>query len=551
MSSAFGIDLGTTNSVIAHLVEGRPVAIPVDGQAIVPSVVLFDGARTVVGREAANLELEHPEATIRSVKRRMGQAFSYAIEGRQVSPEQVSAEILKALKRGAEASTGQSVSDVVITVPAYFDDAQRRATLKAGELAGLNVLRLLNEPTSASLIYDQLESAARTEAEIVLVYDLGGGTFDVSVLEVFESVREVRATTGNTALGGDDFDELLVRRFLDQLRVEQGVDPRQDRRAMARLRRLAEATKIRLSSDTRVEVREEFLTSHQGKPVHLAVEVTRSELEALMLPLLTSTITLARRALAEANLSGQALARVCLVGGSTRIPMVRALLAEAFEVDVHDEVDADLAVGLGAAVQAGVLKGEPLNRILVDVASHSLGIRALSSADEPGDADTFAKLIHRNTVLPVKHAREFYTVGDNQRHIDVEVFQGESEVASQNARVGSFEYPLRPVPALSPVRVEFAYDPNGVVKVSVSQPGHANEKVVALATAIASEATQAGAAPAKASPVERKALELLPKLTGPKKAELEQRLAVYRSAQGAARDAAEEALLDFFLDADD
>jgi molecular chaperone DnaK len=552
MSASFGIDLGTTNSVIAHLVDGKPVAIPVDGHPIVPSVVLFDGARVIVGREAANLEADHPEQTIRSTKRKMGQVFQYSIGTRALSPEDVSAEILRALKRGAEAAVGHPVTDVVVTVPAYFDDAQRRATLKAGELAGLNVLRLLNEPTSASLIYDQVAATARTEPEILLVYDLGGGTFDVSVLEVFEGVREVRSTTGNTALGGDDFDELLVRRFLDQLRVEQGVDARGDRRAMARLRRLAEETKIRLSADTRVEVKEEFLTSHQGKPVHLASAVTRRDFEALALPLLSSTIELAKKAVAEANLAGQAVSRICLVGGSTRIPLVRSLLTDALGVEIHDEIDADLAVALGAAVQGSVLKGETLSRILVDVAAHSLGIKVLGPEDSfVGGADSFAPLIPRNTVLPTTRSEEFYTVIDDQPMIDVQVFQGESRVASENARVGSFEFPLEPVPEHSPVRVQFAYDLNGVVKVSLSQPGRTNQKTVALSTATAGKAAEGTALTPKMGTVERKALALLAELEGDDREELEGLLDDYRQAAGAARDEAEEALLDFFLDIDD
>ncbi len=550
MSTSFGIDLGTTNSVISHLVDGIPVAILVDGQSVIPSVVLYDGQRVLVGREAVNLEAEHPEQTIRSVKRKMGQAFAYAIDGKTLGPEDVSADILRALKKGAEASLSMPVNDVVITVPAYFDDGQRRATLKAGELAGLNVLRLLNEPTSASLIYDQVPTETRAEPEIVLVYDLGGGTFDVSVLEVFEGVREVRATAGNTALGGDDFDEMLVRRMLDRLRTEQGVDPQGDRRAMARLRRVAEETKIRLSADTRVEIKEEFLTTHDGKPVHLAMEFARRDFEALISPLLLATLELARKAIDDAKLTGQTLSRICLVGGSTRIPLVRALLQDTFGVEVHDEIDADLAVGLGASVQAGILKGEPLSRILVDVAAHSLGIRVFGPGDEfRGDADTFAPLIPRNTVLPVSRAEEFYTIVDDQQRLDVEVFQGEAGLASENTRVGAFEYPLKPVPEHSPVRVEFTYDLNGVVKVSVSQPGLANDKTVALSTATGGKSKE-NEEP-KVSTVERKALNFIASLSGVRKTQLEELLESYRHSTGSQREEAEEALLDCFLELDE
>jgi molecular chaperone DnaK len=549
MSHAFGIDLGTTNSVITHLVEGRPVALPIDGSPIVPSLALYTEQGVVVGREARNLELQLPGRCIRSVKRRMGTLHRYPLDDRELSPEQVSADILSALKHGAEKALGVPVRDVVITVPAYFDDAQRRATLDAGERAGLHVLRLLNEPTSASLVYDRLlppEAADSAEPEILLVYDLGGGTFDVSVLEVFHGVREVRATAGNTHLGGDDFDDKLVQLFLEELKRGQGVDPREDVRAMARLRRLAEETKIRLSSDTEVQVQEEFLTQAQGRPIHLELEVRRRTFESLIEPLLESTVTLARQAVREARLEGQALSRVCLVGGSTRIPRVRELLEEAFGVDIHEEVDPDLAVGLGAAIQAGLLTGEPVERILVDVTSHGLGIRAFGEGDElRAEPDTFAPVIRRNMVLPAQRVQEFYTMVPGQEEIQVEVFQGDAPRVSENTRVGAFEFQLEPRPALSPVRVEFAYDLNGVVKVSVSQPGTANAKTVALSVADAGRASQAKAAQ---SAVARKARALLEHLAPEPRAELERLLDRYVKAEGAERERAEEALLDFFLE---
>ncbi len=544
MNQCFGIDLGTTNSVISQLVDGRPSPVALGVSPIVPSVVLFDGDRVVVGREARNLELEYPDRTIRSVKRRMGQAHVYEVGGRRVTPEEVSAEILKALKDGAARATGQEVRDVVITVPAYFDDAQRRATLKAGELAGLNVLRLLNEPTSASLVYENVGASGGADSELVMVYDLGGGTFDVSILEVHQGIREVRATAGNTHLGGDDFDELLVRHFLGHLE-RRGIDPRGDGRAMARLRRLAEDVKIRLSADTRVQVKEEFLTLHQRAPVHLELEVTRRELEAMIRPLLESTIELARRAVADARLSGQPLSRICLVGGSTRIPLVRELLEEAFEAEVHDEIDADLAVGLGASVQAGLLSGARIDRILVDVAAHSLGIKVYREEDElRPEVDSFAPLIRRNTVLPAVKANEFYTMVDDQERIRVEVFQGESDRASQNARIGEFEFPLVKAPAHTPVRVEFAYDLNGVVRVSVSQHGASNRKTVALSVADA-----ARAAPSRSiSPVERKARAMLERLEGESRERLKLLLSELEGKTGEVRAEVEERILDFFLD---
>jgi molecular chaperone DnaK len=547
MSGYFGIDLGTTNSVITQLVAGTPHAIPIDGAPIVPSVVLFDGERVVVGREARNLELEHPEHVVRSAKRKMGQPHRYRVGTREVSPEEASAEVLGALRRGAEEGTGQPVRDVVITVPAYFDDAQRRATLRAGELAGLNVLRLLNEPTSASLVYEQACGPDAPDGpETVLVYDLGGGTFDVSVLEVFDGVREVRATAGNAHLGGDDFDDMLVRLFLDELRRVHAVDPRESPCAMARLRRVAEATKIRLSADTQVRVREEFLATTGGKPVHLDLEVTRRQLEGLVRPLLASTVDLALGAVRDAGLAPDAIRRICLVGGSTRIPLVRELLERAFPGEIHEEIDPDLAVGLGASVQSALLQGGEVARILVDVAAHSLGIRVVGPEDSGfGEPDTFAPVLRRNTVLPARRAEEFYTMVDEQERLQVEVFQGEAPRVSENRRVGSFEFRLAPMPESSPVCVEFAYDLNGVVNVSVAQSGTSNRKTVALAVGGAPGAP-GRAAPAE-SALERRAARLLVELAEAERAELRALLAELRGAGDARRQAAEDALLDFFV----
>jgi len=555
MSGAYGIDLGTTNSVISHLTTGRPVPISIDGSPIVPSVVLFGEHGPVVGREARNLELLHPEATIHSVKRKMGQDYRYQIAGKALTPEEVSAEILRALKRGAEAQMGEAVRDAVITVPAYFNDAQRRATLAAGELAGLNVLRLLNEPTSASLIYEQVAGGRSGDSEVVLIYDLGGGTFDVSVLDVFEGIREVRATCGNSALGGDDFDEIVLRMFLDWLKAAHGVDPRSDARAMARLRRLAEETKIKLSAETAVAVREEFLTTVDEHPVHLDLTVTRRQLEEGIRPLLESTVEMAQRAVRDANLTAESLSRICLVGGSTRIPLVHALLREAFPCEIHDEIDPDLAVGLGAAVQAGLLRGEPVERILVDVAAHTLGVLAVGHDDNPfeGEPDTFVPVLHRNTALPAERTEELYTMVDNQEGYQVQVFQGEAARASLNAPVGSFLFPLERRPAGSPVAVKFGYDLNGVVRVSVSQPGTENQKTVAFKVADAAGGHDTKALPQPGeSAVERKAQTVLAKLSGSAAAELGRLLEAYRQAlrdgEKAALQAAEDALLDFLLE---
>lgn len=546
MKPSIGIDLGTTNSVIAHLDGGQARAIPIGGRLTLPSVVLFEEGRVVVGQEANNLELVRPGRTIRSVKRRMGSSHRYAVAGRELTPAQVSAEILRALKSGAEVALGEEVREVVVTVPAYFDDAQRRATLEAGELAGLNVLRLLNEPTSAALCYERLGLDGAERPELILVYDLGGGTFDVSVLEVFRGAREVRATLGNSQLGGDDFDEKLVTSFVDQLKRERGVDVREDAQAMARLRRAAEQAKIALSLDTRVLVREEFIARTGSESLHFEREVTRRELEGSIEPFIDSTLELSRRAIADAGIRPDELSCICLVGGSTRIPLVRARLEEEFRLPIHEEIDPDLAVGLGACLQAALLQGRDVERILVDVAAHSLGIRAIGDDDSwEAASDTFAPILHRNTVLPATRVEEFYTVVDDQEKLQVDVFQGEHSRASENAAVGSFAVKLAPRPQGAPVRVAFSYDLNGVVRVSVSQPGVEGEQSASLSVADSS-----AGAPGTA-PLERRARALLETLTGEPRHELEQLLEDLEAAQGSAREEAEENLLDFLLDHDD
>ncbi len=555
--TAFGIDLGTTNSVIARMVGGRPEALAVDGSAVVPSVVTWRDGRVIVGREARNLELVHPELTLRSVKRKMGTDHVWTLPRGAVTPDEASAEILRCLRDGAAKATGLEVRDVVITVPAYFDESQRRATLRAGTLAGLNVLRLINEPTAASLVYDRVGlREASDDPELVLVYDLGGGTFDVSVLEVSGEVREVRSTTGNTRLGGDDFDELLVERFLDAL-DEDGVDAREDRVAMARLRRVAEETKIKLSSELSVKVSEEFLTTRGGAAVHLALTITRRDFEALVAPMLESTLDLTQRALDDAGITADELSRVCLVGGSTRIPRVRELLTDSLGADIHEEIDPDLAVALGAAVQAAVLTGEPVGRILVDVCSRSLGIRAIGGSND-WEADTFAPVIPRNTVLPATRTREFYTAQPNQLRVNVEVFQGEDPSASENHLVGQFDFPLEPAPEHSPVGISFSYTLDGTVEVRIVQQGTSNTKAVKVSVSDASApstsapANEVGPAVSERPPsaVEKKAVALRAQLGPEAAAKLDSLLATYRRATGEARESAEEALLDFLIEHD-
>jgi len=542
--SLFGIDLGTTNSVIARMEGGTPRALAIDGSAIVPSVVLYGEGGVIVGREARNLALLHPERTLVSVKRSMGRAASLALPGRTVRPEEVSAEILKKLKDGAELATGETVRDVVVTAPAYFDDAQRRATLEAAQLAGLRVLRLLNEPTAAAMVYEQA-GAVSDEPHLVLVYDLGGGTFDVSVLEMFGDVREVKATAGDTHLGGDDFDHLLVGRLRDELLRREGADVRGDPVAEARLLRLAEESKIALSAAIAVPVKAEFLTAKGGKAVHLDFVLRRAEFEDLIRPHIARTMDMALQAVTAAGLQAADIQRVCLVGGSTRIPLVRQMLGETFAADVHEEIDADLAVSLGAAVQAAVMQGETVERILVDIAAHDLGVHVRS--DGPWEPNDFAPIIHRNTVLPTRREREFYTVHDGQPAVDVLVFQGNAPTCAGNRRVGQFEFKLKPAPSGSAVQCAFEYDLDGLVRVSVAQIGTKQQKTVALRLADATEAqVQAPAVPAGA--VQRKAEALRERLSGPARERLDILLAQFVGAEGEQRVQAEEALLDYFVD---
>jgi len=479
----------------------------------------------------------------------MGSAHRYEIDGRSLTPEEVSAEVLRALKAGAERELGEPVTDAVITVPAYFDDAQRRATLRAGELAGLHVLRLLNEPTSAALCYEQLGLDGREEPELILVYDLGGGTFDVSVLEVFQGTREVRATNGNTQLGGDDFDDKLLSLFVDTLKTQHGVDVRSDPFAMARLRRAAEHTKIALSGDVRAVVREEFVTTNDGKSIHLEREVSRRAFEDSIVELIDSTVELSRRAVADAGLTPAQLSRICLVGGSTRIPLVRARLEEAFGLPIHEEIDPDLAVALGARIQAAILLDESVDRVLVDVAAHTLGVRVVGDQDDFDSVpDTFAPILRRNTVLPALRVEEFYTLYDEQEKLEVEVFQGEHARVSQNTPIGSFTCPLSSRPAQSPVRIAFNYDLDGVVRVTVSQPGVAGERMVELNVPDASPGARQDGGARKTSAVERRAKRLSSQLPDALRGELDRLLATLAAARGEQAEGAEEAVLDFLLE---
>ncbi len=405
----YGIDLGTTNSCLAVMAPEGPRVIEIDGQPLVPSVVSFDRRREeiLVGRRARNRMVLEPESTVRSIKRRMGSAETAQLGPRQLVAEEIAAEILRYLKEQGEAAEGREIRRAVITVPAYFEDAQRRATIRAGELAGLEVVRILNEPTAAALIYDRLEVRSPGgggrrergpdggEAERILVYDLGGGTFDVSVVEISHQLNEVRASCGDNHLGGDDFDQLLVEHLLDLIQDRYGRAPGDDPRALARHDAAAETAKIDLSSKPYVRVIEEALASG----IHLDLELERATFEDLIREALDGTLPEVDRALRDARLTAAEIDRVVLVGGSTHVPRVREMLGERFGCPVEHAVDPALCVGLGAAVQGAILGGELFDHILVDAAAYSLGVSTLDPSP-PFEPGCFSTIIRRNTSLP-------------------------------------------------------------------------------------------------------------------------------------------------------
>ncbi|MDD2463947.1 MAG: Hsp70 family protein [Desulfobulbus sp.] len=478
-----GIDLGTTNSVIAWIRNGVPEAINIEeGQPIVPSVVSFspEGGHTYFGRQAANRFVAFPELTVKSVKRLMGTKEPIPVGEQRSLPEEISGMLLGHLAAEAAKVLGQAVRKVVVTVPAYFDDGQRRATIRAGELAGLEVMRIINEPTAAAFVYES-PAAASADGELVLVYDLGGGTFDVSVVQLRGDIKEVLASCGDTALGGDDFDARLKDYFLAHLEEKCDQDLGEDFALQVRLTDIAERTKIALSTQPYVSVDEVAVTLVDQVPVNLSLEVSRQEFDELTEDLLDKTHAKVMEALDESHLSVEDIDRIILVGGSTRMPSVQRMLAELFDQPMEHSIDPDLCVALGAAVQAGIIAGEPLQHILIDVAAHSLGMRTIDEIDpETGDADHFSPIIRRNTRIPVSRSEIFYTMTERQKQVEVDVFQGESRSCRDNTLVDSFCFDLKPAPANSPVTVEFSYDLQGIVQVTVSQKGYDNTMTVAV-----------------------------------------------------------------------
>jgi molecular chaperone DnaK len=458
---------------VALVRDGSPQILAHGGERIMPSVVGFgpDGG-LLVGTPARNQYVLYPERTARSIKRLMGQDTRVTLGERAYRPQELSALVLRELKRRAEAQLGTPVERAVITVPAYFSDAARQATREAGEIAGFSVERIINEPTAAALAYG-LDRAVE-ERQYIAVYDLGGGTFDVSIIELDAGVVEVRASHGNTQLGGDDFDALLVDHLAERFQQDHGVNPRADRRALARLSRAAEQAKITHSSQPFARVQEEYLLSDNGRPLHQDVELSRHEFEALIADLAGQTLASLDQALQDAGIGVDELSRILFVGGSTRIPLIWQLVADHTGIEPEVAINPDEAVALGAAVQAAIIAGEPLDAILVDVTPHSLGIEVAEWQFGDLVPDRYNVIIQRNTTIPTSRSEVYSAITPEQRAIEVKVYQGEHPIASRNTLLGAFMFEnLRPEAPGTPPRitVQFDFDLNGILQVAALDRG--------------------------------------------------------------------------------
>jgi len=478
-----GIDLGTTNSEVAVVQDGRPRMLDVDGGKLLPSVVgLADDGTLLVGQAARNQYTLYPERTIRSVKRRMGEDVHLSLGEESYRPQEISALILKRLKRAAEEALGQPVAKAVITVPAYFSDAQRQATRDAGELADLEVVRIINEPTAAALAYEADHEGART----ILVYDLGGGTFDVSVVRMSGEVTEVLASHGNNQLGGDDFDARLVQHVLDHLRESEDVEVGENRGALARIQRACETAKIGLTDAPYARIDEEYLLEHDGRTVNLSLEIDRGDYEGMIEGYVDETLEAVHIALKGAGLAVSDLDEVLLVGGATRTPLIQRRLEEILGMQPRAEVDPDLCVATGAAIQAAVIAGEQVASVLVDVTPYTFGTSALGELDGELYPYTYVPVIRKQTPVPTTKSEAFQTLQDGQASIDVRVYQGEDPDALNNTEIGAFRVEgLSDVPAGNLIVMTFSLDINGILEVTAREKRTGLEKAITIDNATA------------------------------------------------------------------
>ena len=471
MSKAVGIDLGTTNSVVAVLEGGEPTVIAnSEGNRTTPSIVAFKGSEILVGELAKRQAITNPENTIRSIKREMGKKWAKKYEDKEYTAQEISARILQKLKRDAESYLGEEIKEAVITVPAYFNDAERQATKEAGQIAGLEVLRIINEPTAASLAYG-LENDSDQK---ILVFDLGGGTFDVSILEISEGVFEVKSTSGDTSLGGDDWDDRVIEWIVEKFKSSSGIDLSEDKMAVQRLKEAAEKAKIELSSTPETEINLPFITAVDGNPQHLVEKFTRSEFDKITKDLVEKTRDPVLKALSDAELSIDQVDHIVLVGGSTRIPAVQSLVKELTGKDPHQGVNPDEVVASGAAIQAGVLKGDVKDVLLLDVTPLTLGVETKGGI--------MTKMIERNTTIPTKRSETFTTAENNQPQVEIHVLQGEREMAEGNKSLGKFTLTdIPPAPQGIPqIEVTFDIDANGIVKVSAKDLGTGKEQEITI-----------------------------------------------------------------------
>jgi molecular chaperone DnaK len=474
-----GIDLGTTNSEIAVYRDGRPEVLADElGRKIMPSVVgVGETGELLVGEDARNQFVLYPERTVRSIKRRMGSNDKVHLAGNEYTPQEISAMILKRLKGIAERSLGRPVHKAVITVPAYFSDTQRQATREAGEIAGLEVVRIVNEPTAAALVYE----AAQHQGKRILVYDLGGGTFDASVVRIEAGVVEVISSHGNNHLGGDDFDHKIVEHILDHLKIKQGVDVADQPKAMARILRSAETAKKHLSDHPFARIEEEYVAETASKPIHLALELSREEYEEMIAPFIEETLSAVHVALESASLTSSQVDEILMVGGATRTPLIRKRLLEAFAREARGEVDPDLCVALGAAIQGGAIAGAEVSAVLVDVTPYTFGTSALGELNGELYPYQYVPIIPKNTAIPVRKSEVFFTIVDDQKTVEVRVFQGENADALENIQLGEFRVEgLSEAPAGNPIIIDLALDRDGILHVSATEKNTGLERRITI-----------------------------------------------------------------------